>query len=281
MTLRMASPPLLGWPLWASLGVHALAMAAVSSIVSLTPPAVPASSVPVEIVELAAPAPPPVPPPIRQRMPASARPTVARPLTTPEPVVQPSAPAPALLEESPRREPVSPAPELSDSGPRRFPGESSSGVPMPALSAHSSGGGTLLPAGDLPIAGTGGSAGGGGAALVGGGRNDNVQARPTGDGAGLTSFARPLGGYQTRPRYPDSARRQGIEGETLLRFHVLASGRVGEVSVTRSAGHEELDRAAVEAVKTWLFEPARRGKEPVSVWVTLPVRFRLQSGVAE
>jgi protein TonB len=93
----------------------------------------------------------------------------------------------------------------------------------------------------------------------------------------VTSFAKPLGGYQTLPRYPESARRAGIEGVTTLRFLVLANGHVGTIQVEHSAGHMDLDRAAIETVKTWLFEPARRGKEPVPVWVTLPVRFGLTS----
>jgi protein TonB len=62
-----------------------------------------------------------------------------------------------------------------------------------------------------------------------------------------------------------------------LRFEVLANGKVGTVQVQQSAGREDMDRAAVEAVRTWLFEPARRGKEAVAVWVTLPVRFELHS----
>jgi protein TonB len=62
---------------------------------------------------------------------------------------------------------------------------------------------------------------------------------------------------------------------TTLRFQVLVTGSVGTVVVAQSAGHRELDRAAVEAIKTWRFEPARRGKEAVTVWVTLPVRFEL------
>jgi protein TonB len=49
------------------------------------------------------------------------------------------------------------------------------------------------------------------------------------------------------------------------------------VQVQRSAGRADLDRAAVEAIQTWLFEPARRGKEAVAVWVTLPVRFELNA----
>ena len=37
----------------------------------------------------------------------------------------------------------------------------------------------------------------------------------------------------------------------------------------------DLDRAAIEAVKQWHFEPARRGATAVPVWATLPVRFVL------
>jgi protein TonB len=92
---------------------------------------------------------------------------------------------------------------------------------------------------------------------------------------GSRSFARPVGGYQTTPRYPESARRNGIEGVSLLKFEVLATGRVGAVIVQRSAGHPDLDRSAIEAVKTWRFDPAHRGGQPVAVWVTLPVRFEL------
>ncbi|MCL6640904.1 MAG: energy transducer TonB [Candidatus Rokubacteria bacterium] len=91
------------------------------------------------------------------------------------------------------------------------------------------------------------------------------------------TFARPLGGYQTRPRYPESALRAGIQGVTRLRFEVLATGRVGRVLVEESAGFEDLDRAAVEAVRTWRFKPARRGDQPVPVWFTLPVRFELKT----
>jgi TonB family protein len=95
------------------------------------------------------------------------------------------------------------------------------------------------------------------------------------DGEAMASSARPLGGYQVKPRYPDSARRAGAQGTTLLKLLVLENGRVGEVLVERSAGHRDLDNAAAHAVKKWLFDPARRGKEPVAVWVLLPVKFEL------
>ena len=94
--------------------------------------------------------------------------------------------------------------------------------------------------------------------------------------AGVTQFARPQGGYQVRPSYPAAPRRLGIQGTTLLRVHVLADGRIGEVLVEKSGGHPDLDQAATEAVRAWRFDPARRGTEPVAMWVLLPVEFRLK-----
>jgi protein TonB len=102
--------------------------------------------------------------------------------------------------------------------------------------------------------------------------------RDSGFGAGGlgSSLARPLGGYQVKPRYPDSARRSGAQGTTLLKLRILESGKVESVLIAQSAGHPDLDKAAAEAVKKWLFEPARNGHEPVAVWVLLPVKFELQ-----
>jgi protein TonB len=91
-----------------------------------------------------------------------------------------------------------------------------------------------------------------------------------------TELARPKGGYQVRPSYPSTARRLGAQGTTLLKVHVLADGRVGEVVVQESAGHSDLDRAAADAVRQWRFDPARRGSEAVAMWVLLPVEFRLR-----
>jgi protein TonB len=68
----------------------------------------------------------------------------------------------------------------------------------------------------------------------------------------------------------------GIEGTTLLRLHIREDGAVDEVIVGRSAGHVVLDQAAVEAVQRWRFEPARHEGRPVAVWVSLPIRFRLE-----
>jgi protein TonB len=86
----------------------------------------------------------------------------------------------------------------------------------------------------------------------------------------------PLYRENPSPAYPGLARRRGYEGVVLLDVLVSAEGRVGELRVACSSGYSLLDRAAVEAVDGWRFEPGRRGDRPVSMRVRVPVRFRLQ-----
>jgi TonB family protein len=140
------------------------------------------------------------------------------------------------------------------------------------------GAGNLFGKGDVGVVeGSGLAGGGGGTGTAGLGRGTK------GDGTGgggvggdaVSGVARPLGGYQVKPRYPESARRAGAQGVTVLKLRVLENGRVGEVLVEQSAGHPDLDVEAADAVKKWLFEPARVGKQPVAVWVLLPVKFEL------
>lgn len=147
-----------------------------------------------------------------------------------------------------------------------------------AAEGSAAGAGDLFGKGDVGVvAGSGVEGGGGGRGTSGLGRGAKGDGTGGGDGSGeaLSGLARPLGGYQIKPRYPESARRAGVQGVTLLRVRVLENGRVGDVLVEQSAGFRDLDISAVEAVKKWLFEPARRGKDAVAVWVMLPVKFEL------
>lgn len=86
---------------------------------------------------------------------------------------------------------------------------------------------------------------------------------------------RPPGGPKNpAPVYPPAARRQGWEGEVMLAARVEPDGRVARVEVHRSCGHPALDRAALEAVRNWRFEPAAPGERSQTVWI--PVDFRLE-----
>jgi protein TonB len=77
------------------------------------------------------------------------------------------------------------------------------------------------------------------------------------------------------PQYPPAARRRGIEGRVLLEVRVDPQGHPASVQVADSSGEESLDRAAVEAVRSWRFVPARNGGTPVDGRVRVPIRFRL------
>ena len=57
---------------------------------------------------------------------------------------------------------------------------------------------------------------------------------------------------------------------------VLADGGAGRVEIRSSAGHDILDRAALEAVRTWKFEPGIREWRAVTMSVEVPVRFVLR-----
>lgn len=77
--------------------------------------------------------------------------------------------------------------------------------------------------------------------------------------------------------YPTLAAENGIQGQVVVKFVVKADGSIGDVIVVRSKD-PDLDREAVRVVKSLPnFIPGRMNGQAVSVWFTLPVRFRLQN----
>lgn len=86
----------------------------------------------------------------------------------------------------------------------------------------------------------------------------------------------PLYDLNPPPVYPRVARRRNYQGTVLLDVRVTAEGTVAEVKVARSSGYSVLDRSALNSVRNWRFEPARRGSRPFETWVQVPVRFELQ-----
>ena len=77
------------------------------------------------------------------------------------------------------------------------------------------------------------------------------------------------------PDYPRLSQRAGEEGKVLMKVLVSAEGRPETVDVINSSGFERLDKAAVNAVKQWRFEPARKGGKALSAYVNVPLSFSL------
>ena len=129
-----------------------------------------------------------------------------------------------------------PPPNLTAAGPEK--GSVASRAPAGEAAGGEAGVGGLFGGGDVRVAGGSGMGGGGGGTAVAGlGRGDKGDGfGGGGTGDGLAATARPLGGYQVKPRYPESARKIGAQGVTVLRVRVLESGRVGEVLIEKSAG---------------------------------------------
>lgn len=77
------------------------------------------------------------------------------------------------------------------------------------------------------------------------------------------------------PEYPSLAQRRNWQGTVLLRVHVLANGRPGDIQVQTSSGRPVLDEAALKAVRKWAFVPAKQGDTPLDGWVSVPIDFKL------
>lgn len=85
---------------------------------------------------------------------------------------------------------------------------------------------------------------------------------------------RPLITYG-RPVYPEWAKREGVEGSSTIYFVVLPDGSVKErVVVQKTAGFEDFDENAIEALLAWRFEPLR-GSNPGEQWGTITFHYRL------
>ena len=87
--------------------------------------------------------------------------------------------------------------------------------------------------------------------------------------------ASPLYRENTPPIYPAIAKLRGYEGVVLVNAEILPDGRVGNTSIIKSSGYTILDKSAMEAIKLWKFEPAKKAGKPFAIRVKLPIKFVL------
>jgi len=84
----------------------------------------------------------------------------------------------------------------------------------------------------------------------------------------------PVAIARSAPPYPEAARKMRIEGVVLVEAVIDEAGNVADARVLKDIGMG-CGQAAVEAIRTWRYEPATLNGRPVSVYLEVRVSFRL------
>ena len=94
------------------------------------------------------------------------------------------------------------------------------------------------------------------------------------DERGLETNTSAFHKHRLLPRYPLAARRAGVQGAAVVRGIVRRDGTIDNVEVIKDLPNG-LGEAAREAVSDWRFRPASFQGEPIDVYYTVTVNFRL------
>jgi periplasmic protein TonB len=81
---------------------------------------------------------------------------------------------------------------------------------------------------------------------------------------------------RVEPKYPELAQRASIEGTVIVKVWVDKEGKVRKALIQKSDS-PIFEEPAKEAAMQWIFTPALMQKGPVSVWVAIPFRFKMNT----
>jgi TonB family protein len=110
-------------------------------------------------------------------------------------------------------------------------------------------------------------------------RDPNVPSSHSGENVFIVveQMPEPIGGMRAiyeNLRYPDIARRAGIEGRVVVQFVVDEEGNVVDPFILRAIG-AGADEAAIEAIRSVRFNPGVQRGRAVKVVMQMPIVFRL------
>jgi len=77
-------------------------------------------------------------------------------------------------------------------------------------------------------------------------------------------------------RYPEMARRNGIEGKVVVRALISATGVVEQAEIYAS-DHILLEQEALRSTRAVVYTPAKQNGRAVRCWVFIPIDFTLRS----
>lgn len=127
----------------------------------------------------------------------------------------------------------------------------------------------MTPSNGTGVGGGMGSGSGGGIGSGHGGPGVGPGIFHVGDGV-----SRPRAIYTPEPEFSEEARKAKYQGVVVLNIVVGVDGKVYSPRVIRSLGMG-LDEKAIEGVKTWKFDAARKDGHPVAVEMNVEVAFNL------
>lgn len=87
-----------------------------------------------------------------------------------------------------------------------------------------------------------------------------------------------IAGIQSKIKYPEIAKRAGIQGRVFVKAYVDEKGDVKKVEILKGIG-AGCDEAAAEAVLQTKFSPGKQRGKPVKVQVSVPILFVLSESV--
>jgi TonB family protein len=87
---------------------------------------------------------------------------------------------------------------------------------------------------------------------------------------------KPIARVQAPPAYPYEMSRAGIGGRVVVQFVITRTGSTDEIAVVRSTDRR-FDLTAIQAVRTWRFEPALKQGKPVACRVMQELELSLLS----
>ncbi len=84
----------------------------------------------------------------------------------------------------------------------------------------------------------------------------------------------PLPGQSPPPSYPPAALRRGDSGTVVVRVEVGVDGTPLDATLVQRSGSRDLDRAALDAVRGWRFQPAMNNGQPMQAGLEIPFDFK-------
>ncbi len=85
----------------------------------------------------------------------------------------------------------------------------------------------------------------------------------------------PVAIHKVQPKYPDMARKAGVEGQVVIKVLIDTKGNVEDALILKSS--PLFDKEALTAARQFIFTPGEQRNRPVRVWMSIPFNFRLRN----